>query len=128
SGVAVRAGLCLGVAARLDAPLLAIALHLALELVGELVDRRLHVGRGLARAQRRALREDRRLGDVAVRDRGVALLGELDLDLGLVGELLLELPELPLGVLADRLGDLHVLSLHLKPHRLPPWWWSNPVL
>ena len=60
-----------GVPPRLDDAALAVALHLALELVDELVDRRLHVGRRFARAQRRALREDRRLRDLAVGDRRV---------------------------------------------------------
>ena len=60
-----------GMAARLDDAALAVALHLALELDDELVDRHLHVGRGFPRSQRRAFREDRSLGHVAVGDRRV---------------------------------------------------------
>ena len=60
--------------------LFAVTLHLALELVHELVDRRLDVRRGLARAQHRALRPDGRLGDVVVGDGRVLLDGELELD------------------------------------------------
>src|SRR5437879_47334 len=50
-----------------DSPL-AVALDLALELRDELVDRHLHVGRRLARTQRRALGEDGRLGHVVLGD------------------------------------------------------------
>ena len=53
---------------------------LADELVGELVDRRLHVGRRLACAQRRSLEVDGRLGDLRVRDGRVLLHRELELD------------------------------------------------
>src|SRR5581483_10414443 len=106
----------LSVAARLDDPALPVGLHLSLELLDETVDRGLHVERRPAGAQRRPLREDRRLGHLALGDRRVSLLGELQLDLCLAGELLRELRELSLGVLADRRRDLHVLALHLKPH------------
>src|SRR6185437_15591478 len=78
--------------------------------------RRAQVVRGLARAQCRALRKDRPLRDRAVRDRWILLLRELDLHLRLLGELLLQLRELRLGVAAQSGGDLDVLSLHLKPH------------
>ena len=44
-------------------------------------------GRGLVRPQRDALEIQGRLGDVAVGDRGVALLGQLDLELGELGDL-----------------------------------------
>src|SRR5205085_11757783 len=97
---------------------LPVALHLPFELVDELVDRRPHVGRRLARAQRRALRPDRRLGDVVRRDRRVALDAELELDLRRIGQLPLELPELVLGVAAHRVADVEVLALHLESHPL----------
>src|SRR2546429_1849867 len=98
--------------------LLAVALHLPLELVDELVDRRAHVRRSLARAKRRALRPDRRLGDVVRRDRRGALDAELELDLRRIGQLPLELPELVLGVAANRVADVEVLALHLESHPL----------
>src|SRR5437763_9004841 len=115
-------------AAGLDGAAFTVALDLALELRDELVDRGFHVRRRLARAQGRPLGEDGRLGHLARRDRRVPLLGELDLDLCLLGELLAELGELSLGVLADRRRDLDVLPLHLKPHETPPWWWSSRTL
>src|SRR5439155_2639030 len=98
--------------------LLAVALHLPLELVDELIDRRPHVSRGLARAKRRALRPDRRLGDVVRRDGRVALDAQLELDLRRIGQLPLELPELVLGVAANRVADVEVLALHLESHPL----------
>ena len=57
-------------AARLVTALLAVAGDLALEVVCELVDRRPDVTGRLVRAQREALRKDRRLGDVLRLDRG----------------------------------------------------------
>ena len=63
------------------AALLAVALDLAAHVLGDHVDRVEHLGRGLAGAQRHALEVERRLGDLAVGDRGVALLAELDLEL-----------------------------------------------
>src|SRR6266581_4876124 len=103
--------------ARLFFSLLAVALHLALEVSDELVDRRPDVARRLARAQGRTLREDRPLGHFTVMDRRVLLLRELHFHLRGLGELLLQLLELRLRVLAQRRGDLDVLALYLEPHR-----------
>jgi hypothetical protein len=97
------------------ASLVAVARDLALELVDELVDRRPHVGRGLAGAQHRAFRPDRGLGHVVGGDRGVALDRELQLDARIL-ELPLELRELPLRIAADRVADLEVPALHVKLH------------
>src|SRR5207248_9494208 len=113
----IRLGRRRAVVARPGAPtLLTVARDLALELVDELVDRRLHVVGGLACSERRTLGPDRPLGDVARRDRRVPLDAQLDLHLGRVGELPLELAELLLGIAADRLADLEVLAFHLEPH------------
>ena len=54
---------------------------------------------------------------MVVRDRRVPLDGQLQLDTGLVCKLRFELPELPLGVVVDRVRDLDVLALHVQTHR-----------
>ncbi len=99
---------------------LAVALDLALELVGEQVDRRVHVGRALARAQHGALRPDRGLGDLAVGDRGVPLDRQLQLDPRRLVEVLRQLRELALGVVDDRIRHVEILAGDLKLHRAPP--------
>ena len=105
-------------------PLLAVAARLALQLLGQLVDRGAHVVGGLAGADDRALRPDRRLGHVACGDRRVLLDGELQLALRLIREVALELAELLLGVGPDRVADLDVLALDLQSHEHPPVAWS----
>src|SRR2546429_5951778 len=60
--------------------LLAVAPHLPLQLVDELVDRRPHVRRSLARTKRRTLRPNRRLGDGVGRGRRVGPAAEPGLD------------------------------------------------
>src|SRR3712207_4258788 len=97
--------------------LLAVALDLPLELVDELVDRRLVVGGSLSGAQNRSLRPDRRLRYVVGRDRRIPLDGELELHPRGVRQLALELAELLLRVLPDRVRDLDVLALHLESHQ-----------
>ena len=82
-----------GAASRRAAALVAVALHLPGELVRDEVDRVLEVGRCLARPQRDALEVERRLGDLAVGDRGVLLDQQLDLELGQLGDLLGDLAE-----------------------------------
>ena len=57
-----------------------MALDLAADVLGQLVDRVQHLGRGLVGAQRDTLQVQGRLGDLPVGDRRVALLGELDLE------------------------------------------------
>src|SRR5947207_6505496 len=101
------------------AALRAVVLHLAQQLVGQLIDRGLHVRRRLARAQRRALRPDGRLGDLVGRDRRIALDAELELHLRQGMQLTIELAQLFLGIPADRIADVDVLALHLESHRSP---------
>src|SRR6185312_15184425 len=62
-----------------------------------------------------AARPDGRLGDLARRDRGVPLDGELELDPRIL-QLPFELRELLLRVTPDRIADLEVPALHLKLH------------
>ena len=70
------------------AALVAVALDLPGELLDDEVQRVVHVRRGVARAQRHPLQVERRLGDLAVGDRGVALLVDLDLQAGQLRDLL----------------------------------------
>src|SRR4029077_2447138 len=98
------------------ARLLPRLLDLSLELAHELVDRRLHVGRRLPGAHNMAARPDGRLGHLVGGNGGIRLLGELQLDPGLVVEDPFELAELALPVAPDRLGDLGVLTLDAKLH------------
>src|SRR5215218_7499401 len=101
------------------AALVAVALDLAGELVGDQVDRVLDLARGLLRAQGHALEMQRRLGHLALGIRGVALLRELDLEHRQLGDLLADLLEAPLDTLAELVGDLKVPSLHLDLHGTP---------
>ena len=90
------------------------------ELVGELVDRGLHVAGGLARAQRAALEVDGRLGNLRLGDRRVPLDRELDLDLRQLVDAAVELLELPLDIAPDGVVHLEVLALDVKLHRRLP--------
>ena len=92
---------------------------LAEQLVRQLVDRRFHVGRRLLDAERRPLCPDGHFGHLVVSDRRVLLDTELQLDLRKLVQLTVELLHLFLGVPADRVADLVVLSLHLKSHAPP---------
>src|SRR5436190_14465741 len=107
------------VATRLpSAALGAVVLDLATELVGQLVDRRLHVRGGLARTQRRPLRPDGCLRHLICRDRRVLLDAQLELDLRQLVQLAVELAQLLFGIPADRIADLVILALHVKSHRV----------
>ena len=100
--------------------LVVAVVDLAHELVGELVDRGLHVARGLARAQRVALEVDGRLGDLRLGDAGVVLDRQLDLDLRQLVDATVELLELPLYVAPHGVAHLEVLALDVKLHRRLP--------
>src|SRR6185312_276792 len=101
------------------AALLAVALDLARELLLALHDRVLHVRRGRAGAQRDALEVERRLRDVAIGDRRVALLAQLDLELGQLGDLALDRAKALLDVLPQAVGDRGVPSLDRDAHMRP---------
>src|SRR6476646_1840609 len=96
------------------AALVAMALDLAGELLLAEVDRVAQVARPVARAQRHALEVEGRLGDLVLGDRRVALLRELDLEVGEVRDLLRAPPEALLHVLAQVVGDRGVATLHLR--------------
>ena len=81
------------------------------ERMAQLAQARL--GDGAEGAQRRALRPNRRLRHLIRRDRGVLLDAQLELDLCQLVQLTVELAQLVLGVPADRLADLDVLTLHV---------------
>ena len=90
------------------------------ELVGELVDRGLHVAGGLARTQRAALEVDGCLGNLRLGDRRVPLDRELDLDLRQLVHAAVELLELPLDIAPHGVAHLEVLALDVKLHRRLP--------
>src|SRR5205814_9480385 len=99
SGSGLRGAAGSGLAA--PAALLAVALHLPGELVRAEVDRVLEVRGGLARAERGALQVERSLDDLVVRDRGVLLDLQLDVELGQVRHLLRHAAEAVLDVGAE---------------------------
>jgi hypothetical protein len=68
--------------------------------------------------KRRPFRPDRRFSDLVRRDGRILLDAELELDLRQLVQLPIEFVELLLGVQADRLADLDVLTLHLQSHRV----------
>src|SRR5688500_3909535 len=111
-----RRSLCRGALLAAPAALVAVALDLSRQLVRDQVDRVLDVARGLLRPQGDAFEVEGRLGHVALRVRGVALLRELDLEHGQLGDLLAHLVEAPLDDLAELVGDLKVTSLYLDLH------------
>src|SRR5262249_51908758 len=94
--------------------------HLADELVRELVDRRLHVPRGLTRAQRAALEMHGRLGDLRLRDRRVPLDRELDLDLCQLVHAAVELLNLSRSMARAGLLPPELPALGGRLHRPPP--------
>jgi hypothetical protein len=92
--------------------------RLVLELVGDQIDRRLHVARGLLRPDDRALREYGDLGDVLLIDGAVAFVVQLDLDAhDHAVQKLGDLPDLLLGVLAYVRPDLEMPAFddHVHP-------------
>jgi hypothetical protein len=98
------------------APLLAMALYLAPDVLGELVDRVEHVRRGLLGVKRGALEMQVRLRDGAVGDRRVLLLPQDDFELGEVGDLWCHPGELLRDPLANLVGDLGVATVDLDSH------------
>src|SRR5215212_1363651 len=102
------------------AALLAVALDLARELVLAAHDRVVHVGRGGARAERDPLAVERGLGDLAVGDRRVALLAQLDLELSELGNLACDRPEAAIDMVPQSVGDRGVPSLDRDAHSAPP--------
>src|SRR4051812_33948896 len=96
--------------------LVAVALDLAGHLVGRQVHGLHHARRGVARAQRRPLQPQRQLGYLRVGDRGVLLLGQLDVALGHRGHLLADLLEALLDPVLKLVADHNVAPLHLDAH------------
>src|SRR5687768_1798963 len=76
------------------APLVAVLLDLAGEVLGHQVDRMPHVGGALARAQRHPLQVQGRLGDLRLANGRVALLAQFELELRERGDLPRHLVEL----------------------------------
>src|SRR3954454_4118195 len=87
------------------APLVAVALDLPRQLFLAEVHGVLEVPRAVASAQRGPLHRQGRLDDLALRVRRVALVLELDLEAGQFGDLLGDLREALLHVLAKVLRD-----------------------
>src|SRR5436190_6392219 len=98
------------------AALVAVALHLAGEVIGRLVHSGGHRGRGAPRAQRDSLQAQRALGDLAVLDRGVALLAQLDVHHGERRDLASHLLAALLDALPQLVSDDNVAPLHLDAH------------
>ena len=94
--------------------------YLPLELVGDQVDRGVHVGRALPGPQDQPLRPDRHLCHLTLHDRRVVLDGELELAPALVRQSLRQLAQLPLGIGEQRVGHVLVSALHLKLIGDPP--------
>src|ERR1700759_3759131 len=75
------------------------------------------VGRRVARPERDSLEVQRRLGDLRIGDRRIALLEELHLELGQLGHLTRALAEALGDVLPQVIGNGHVAALDLDAHR-----------
>src|SRR5579862_1863289 len=105
--------------ARLTPPaaLVAVALDLDRELLGAEVDRVDHVPRAVAGAECHPLEVKGRLRDLRFGDRWVALLEQLDLELGELRYLLGDLPESLDDVLPRVIRDGQIPALDLDPHR-----------
>src|SRR5436190_9276840 len=98
------------------ATLLAMPLHLAAQVLRGLVNRVQHLGGGLPGTEGDPLQMQGGLCHLAVGDRGIPLLGQLDLEYGELGDLLADPREALLDVSAKLVGDLRVPSPDLNPH------------
>src|SRR3954469_1348827 len=101
------------------AALVAVALDLPAELVGDQVDRVVEVARGVLGPQRDALEVQRRLGHLALGVGRIALLEDLDLEDRQLAHLLGDLVEAAGDVLAQLVGDRKVAPLDLDLHGTP---------
>src|SRR3954452_8383695 len=101
------------------AALVAVALDLPAELVGDQVDRMVEVAGGILGPQRDALEVQGRLGHLALGIGRVALLGQLDLEDRQLAHLLGDLLEAAGDVLAQLVGDRKVAPLDLDLHGTP---------
>src|SRR3954468_20824330 len=101
------------------AALVAVALDLAAELVGDEVDRVVELTGGVLGPQRDALEVQRRLGHLALGVGRIALLEDLDLEDRQLAHLLGDLLEAAGDVLAQLLGDRKVAPLDLDLHGTP---------
>src|SRR4051794_10451703 len=86
------------------------------QVLGHLVDRVQHLGRSLAGAQRGPLQVESRLDHLAVRNAGVLLLGQLDLEHRVFGNLPPNPLEALLNVAAKLVRYLPVSPPDLDPH------------
>src|SRR4051794_6692984 len=101
------------------AALVAVALDLAPQLVGDEVDRVVEVSGGIPRPQRHALEVQRGLCHLALWIGRVALLGDLDLEDRQLAHLFGDLLEAAGDVLAQLVGDRKVAPLDLDLHGTP---------
>src|SRR6185503_3489641 len=92
---------------------------LAPKILGDLVNRVEHLGGRLARPERNPLQMERGLRHLAVGDRRIALLAELDLEDRKLRNLLADPGEALLHVAAKLVGDLQVASPDLDSHAVP---------
>src|SRR5437763_6774379 len=95
-----------------------MALHLALHVLDQLVDRVHHLRCGLPGAQGNALELQRRFSHLAVGNRGVPLLGQLDVESRQLRYLPADPAKALLDVLPELLGDLDVPTADLDAHVL----------
>src|SRR4051794_30749384 len=101
-------------------PLVAVALDLPGEVFRAEVDGVREVARGLAAAERHPLEVQRRLHDLSLGDRGVALLEDLDLEPREFGDLLAHFGKALLDALAELVADGEVAALDVDLHRRGP--------
>src|ERR671937_2152031 len=116
TGRATVSGCRFGGALAAGAALVPVPLDLPRELVRDEVDRVPEVGRRLACPQRDALQIERRLGHLAVRDRRVLLLEQLELEPRELRYLLRDLPEALVHVSPEVLGHGRVARPDLDSH------------
>jgi hypothetical protein len=99
-----------------------MALDLPAQVLGHHVDRVQHLGRSLPGAQRRPLQVERRLDHLAVRDAGVLLLGQLDLEHRVLRNLPANPLEALLNVAAKLVRHFRVSPPNLDPHTPSSRW------